>query len=80
MKYKLDESKERHGWFIATDTTLGMVVRFKKNEFNETQEVVLLEDIPEALKEMDAPTLSSELSKAMNELTQWLIDNYPEIL
>ena len=38
-RYLLQASTERENWFVATDTEAGIVIRFEKGKFNDTQKV-----------------------------------------
>lgn len=55
------------GWFVVTDKANGVVIKFERFKFNETQQVTLLEDIqPDAYK----------LAKIMNEIADWLATHH----
>lgn len=73
-RYILQKSKERNNWYVATDTLAGIVVKFEKGKFNETQKATMLEDLN---FHSDTPT---RLATAMKELTEWLIENHSEVL
>ena len=62
MKYLLQES-ETPGWWVFTDTENKVVIRFKEHEFNDTQEVTVLED-------GDINPLSA--ARIMREMGDWL--------
>ena len=73
-RYLLQKSKEQNNWYVATDTLAGIVVKFEKGKFNETQKATMLEDLN---FHKDTPT---RLAKAMKDLTEWLINNHSDIL
>lgn len=73
-RYILQKSKEQNNWYVATDTLAGIVVKFEKGKFNETQKATMLEDLN---FHSDTPT---RLATAMRELTEWLIENHSEVL
>ena len=58
MKYIIKES-ETPGWWVVTDTDNLVVIRFKEHEFNETQEVTLLEE--SAVSPMAIPRIMREM-------------------
>ena len=73
-RYLLQKSKEQNNWYVATDTLAGIVVKFEKGKFNETQKTTMLEDLN---FHSDTPT---RLATAMKDLTEWLIENHSEVL
>lgn len=73
-RYLLQKSAERENWLIATDTIAGIVVKFEKGKFNETQKATMLEDLN---FHRGTPT---RLATAMKGLTEWLINNHSDVL
>lgn len=73
-RYILQKSKEQNNWYVATDTLAGIVVKFEKGKFNETQKATMLEDLN---FRSSTPT---RLATAMKELTDWLINNHSDVL
>lgn len=73
-RYLLQKSKEQNNWYVATDTLAGIVVKFEKGKFNETQKATMLEDLN---FHSDTPT---RLATAMKDLTEWLIENHSDVL
>lgn len=73
-RYILQKSKERENWYVATDTIAGIVVKFEKGKFNETQKATMLEDLN---FHRGTPT---RLATAMKDLTEWLINNHSDVL
>nr|DAR99124.1 MAG TPA: hypothetical protein [Caudoviricetes sp.] len=73
-RYLLQRSKEQNNWYVATDTLAGIVVKFEKGKFNETQKATMLEDLN---FHSDTPT---RLATAMKDLTEWLINNHSDVL
>nr|DAY15621.1 MAG TPA: hypothetical protein [Bacteriophage sp.] len=73
-RYLLQKSAERENWFVATDTIAGIVVKFEKGKFNDTQKATMLEDLN---FHRGTPT---RLATAMKELTDWLMANYSDVL
>lgn len=69
-RYVLQTPSE--GVCVATDTKYGIVVKYEKGKFNDTQEVTVLADV----KNPDVKAFA----KAMRELSDWLISNHPETL
>jgi hypothetical protein len=73
-RYLLQKSKEHENWYVATDTIAGIVVKFEKGKFNETQKATMLEDLN---FHKGTPT---RLATAMKDLTEWLINNHSDVL
>lgn len=61
-RFLLQPSQEQ-GFWVATDTQHGIVIRFHEHEFNDTQQVTPLDDT-----HPDAATLAHHL----RELADWL--------
>ncbi len=70
-QYTLQKSDDI-GYWVATDTIRNIVIKFKEKQFNDTQEVMYLENIdnPDALS----------LAKASREIGDWLFENHLKIL
>ena len=56
------------GWWVATDTENGIVVKFEDHKFNDTQQVTLLDDIPN-------PDVM-KMARLMREMADWLRKNH----
>ena len=70
----LQKSKERENWLVATDTEVGLVVRFEKGKFNDTQKATLLDDV-----KYNHYT-ATDSAVAIRELTDWLVANHSDVL
>lgn len=69
-RFILQPSKNKE-WWVATDTKHNIVVKFKDHEYNDTQEVTLL----------DGDTFKTEeealrYATYMREIADWLRDNH----
>nr|DAS68904.1 MAG TPA: hypothetical protein [Caudoviricetes sp.] len=73
-RYLLQTSTERENWLVATDTIAGIVVKFEKGKFNETQKVTLLDNV-----KYNHYT-ATDLAVAIRNLTDWLVANHSEVL
>lgn len=73
-RYLLQASTERENWFVATDIEAGIVIRFEKGKFNDTQKVTQLDDIKYNYN------TATQLAVAMRNLTDWLVANHLDIL
>ena len=69
MRYKVEPSAERPGWWVATDTESLIVVRWENKKFNETQRVSLLDA---------CPTSASAIARALREIGDFLAINHTE--
>ena len=73
-RYLLQASTERENWFVATDTEAGIVIRFEKGKFNETQKVTLLDDVEYNER------VATNLAVAIRQLTDWIVENHIDTL
>ena len=67
--YMLQPSSEQ-GWWVATDITNGVVVRFKEGAYNDTAKVTLLDDVRDVL------AAAGEIRR----LADWLATEHPELV
>lgn len=71
-KYILQKSNARPDGWVLTDTENGLVLTFQEGLFNESQNVVLLNDIanPDALT----------LARIVREMSEYMLANHKELL
>ena len=62
MRFKLEQSKERPGWWVYTDTVNEIVMRFKEHDFNGTQEVTHLREMTDYMA----------AARIMREMGDWI--------
>lgn len=72
MRYLLQKSKERPGWWVLTDTENQIVCQFKEGDFNGTQKFSALKDI----KEYDV----AKLPTIAREMADWLAKNHYDLV
>ncbi|MCA6367585.1 MAG: hypothetical protein IM618_11120 [Cytophagales bacterium] len=70
-RFKLSPSKDKSGWVVADKENL-IVIKWIDKKFNDTQEVVTLEDFD--------PNKFQSLARFMREIGDWLAVNHPEKL
>ena len=72
QRFIIQPSREPGSW-VATDTENGIVVKFREHQFNETQQVTLLngETFSSAQEALKAAT-------HLRELADWLRENHYE--
>lgn len=68
-RYTLRPSKIP-GFWVATDTEHGIVVKFEDHRFNDTQQVTLFDDVT-----ITAQT-ANDYALYMRELADWLRNNH----
>lgn len=73
-RYLLQKSAERENWLVATDTIAGLVVKFEKGKFNETQKATLLDNV-----KYNHYT-ATDLAVVIRNLTDWLVANHSDVL
>lgn len=71
-KYILQKSNARPDGWVLTDTENGLVLTFQEGLFNESQNVVALDDIanPDALT----------LARIVREMVEYMLANHKELL
>lgn len=67
-KYLLQPSTVK-GWWVATDTESGVVVKFREGAYNESQQVTLLDDHTDPI----------QIAKWVNGIAAWLAAEYYDI-
>mgnify|MGYP003317337282 CR=1 FL=1 len=67
MRYKVEPSAERPGWWVATDTESLIVVRWQEHRFNDTQQVTMVD-------ESDVEPLT--IARLMREIGDYLAINH----
>ena len=67
--FNLQRSENRDGWWIAADKKTNVVMRFEQGNFNDTVDIVPLEN-------QQAITLA----KSTRELGDWLLEYHKELL
>lgn len=67
-RYLLQESEE-HLWWVLTDKELGIVLKFKEGEYNDSQKVTVLNDID-----------TEHLAVAAREMAEWMAENHYELI
>ena len=68
-RFHLQRSENRDGWWIAADKKTNVVMRFEQGNFNDTVDIVPLEN-------QQAITLA----KSTRELGDWLLEYHKELL
>lgn len=71
-KYLLQKSDKRPLCWVLTDTENQIVCRFIEGQFNETQQITLLEDAD--------PRMVMEMPRIMREMAEWLAQNHYELV
>lgn len=69
MRYKLQQSKSVADGWVCTDTENGIVVEWRQGMFNETQNVVMLDDYHGDVM---------DLARLMREMGDWLAANHKD--
>ena len=67
-RFILQPSQEQENWWVLTDTENQIVVRFENKQFNETQQVTMLEDV-------DTPN-PLVIARMMREIGDYLAINH----
>ena len=76
MKYKLEKSKEREGWWVLTDTEYLVTIIFEEHRFNETQRTVFLTDCPLSMTDGSSAV---KLAGILCEMGEYLFSHWYSI-
>ena len=68
-RFKLSQSNDKMGWVLADKDNL-IVIKWINKRFNDTQEVVTLDDFD--------PEKFQRLARFMREMGDWLVENHPD--
>lgn len=71
MRFLLQPSEKPNHW-VCTDTENNIVCVWKEHEFNDTQEVTMLDDIPS--------DRYAEVAHWMTEMGEWLRENHYDLI
>lgn len=71
MRFLLQPSEKPSHW-VCTDTENNIVCVWKEHEFNDTQEVTMLDDIPS--------DRYAEVAHWMTEMGEWLRENHYDLI
>lgn len=75
-RYLLQRSSAKPDWFILTDTSVNLVMMFKKGRFNDTQRTVFLDDDPDVLKSHTP----SEIAHLLMGMGDYVAQNHPDLI
>lgn len=75
-RFVVEPSSSRDEWWVVTDTQELIVCQFHSREFNDTQQITLLEDI----RADNAGDAAQHLSRVLREMADYLLINYPDII
>jgi hypothetical protein len=80
MRYKLEKSTEKDGWWVVTDLANLIVIKFKEHEFNDTQQCsVIDEDLVRQKAQKDGVDTANYMAVAMNGMAEFLSKHYYSI-
>lgn len=71
MSFELLKSRKDSNRYEVADADTGLVLRFNKGDFNNSQTIAYLND-----KAPDAMIIA----RTLREMADWLIENHPELL
>jgi hypothetical protein len=76
-RFNLQPSKDIPDGWVCADKETGVVVRWIKGDFNESQNNTVLEDIPRKMSPAEA---ANKYARAAREMADWLRENHYELL
>lgn len=71
-RFLLQKSAQKPDHWVCTDTVNLIVCIFKEHQFNDTQDVTMLEDFN--------PRNFMQVARLMREMGDWLAENHSEII
>lgn len=66
------QKSTRPGWWVLTDTSNGIVVRFEQGRFNESQKITWLNDEP--------VSDYMQIARIMREIGEYMYENHKELI
>lgn len=80
MRYKLEKSTEKNGWWVVTDLANLIVIKFKEHEFNDTQQCsVIDENLVSQNAKKEGADIANFMAAAMNGMAEFLTIHYYSI-
>ena len=78
-KYQLEPSTQRPGWWVLTDIEHEIVILFEEHNFNDTQDIKILDDkkLFDSCGDEEPATYIARLLREMNE---WAAQRHPDIV
>jgi hypothetical protein len=75
MKYRLEKSKDSPDWWVLTDLDNLIVLKFKEHEFNETQQVSVIDE-QKLFKKAEASGMdgANYIAHVMQEMGDFMFD------
>lgn len=77
QRFSLAKDPTRPGWWVVTDTEAGIALGFREHEYNETQEMVLIDDSP--LLALPPADQVRELAHAMRLMADYMFTRWYSI-
>ena len=71
-RFKLERSQDLPGWWVLTDTENMVVIKFKENDFNNSQKVTILGEEQEVLDKLGV----NGLARVLREMADYLSINH----
>ena len=71
-RFKLERSQDLPGWWVLTDTENMVAIRFKENDFNNSQKVTILGEKQEVLDKLGV----NGLARVLREMADYLSINH----
>lgn len=72
IRFVLEKSQDLPGWWVLTDTENMVAIRFKENDFNNSQKVTILGEKQEVLDKLGV----NGLARVLREMADYLSINH----
>lgn len=78
-KYQLEPSTQREDWWVLTDIEHEIVILFEEHNFNETQEITLLDD-KKLFGNCGDEEPATYIARLLREMSEWAAQRHPDIV
>lgn len=72
VRFRLEPSQQREGWWVLTDMQYMVVVRFAAHRFNDEQKVTVLDDSRLQSDDITDAMAAQMLAKVMREIGDYM--------
>lgn len=78
-KYQLEPSTQRPGYWVLADTENEIVILFEEHNFNETQEITLLDE-KKLFGSCGDEEPATFIARLLREMSEWAAQRHPDIV
>ncbi len=78
-KYRIEPSTQRPGWWVLTDSKNEIVILFEEHNFNDTQDVKIL-DYKKLFDSCGDKEPATYIARQLREMSEWAAQRHPDIV